>query len=280
MGVHMIEWLVDLASQALDPEEREAVRGDLSESGTNPGRALRDVLGLVIRRQAAQWTTWRGWLVLIAVVFPGAMMLSLFCLSEARGSSIYAWMYVNNWTWGYLAPGFRGDLAKYLVATLLEYAVLGCWAWTAGFVVGLVSRRTILINGPLFCLVLLLGELAMPPADRFGPNGAVFLLPSYRIVFPLIVLSVVAILPSAWGMRHGATLTGIPRLLRAILWIVTFVAALYAVQMGMFWWSHTVPREPPKLPPILRYGAFLPVAYVLTGAIRKWCRSPPGVAIF
>jgi hypothetical protein len=45
-------WLVDIASRMLEPDERDAVRGDLAESGVTGGYALRDLLGLLARRQA------------------------------------------------------------------------------------------------------------------------------------------------------------------------------------------------------------------------------------
>ena len=46
-------WLADRVSRLLEPDEREAVRGDLEETGAAGGKALRDVLGLAARRQAA-----------------------------------------------------------------------------------------------------------------------------------------------------------------------------------------------------------------------------------
>jgi hypothetical protein len=39
-------WFVDLVSRMLDPDEREAVRGDFVESGESGGHALRGVLGI------------------------------------------------------------------------------------------------------------------------------------------------------------------------------------------------------------------------------------------
>jgi len=61
-------WLVDIVSRLLDPRERAVVRGDFAESGETCGQALRDVLGLVLRRQAAVWTDWRPWLALVGLV--------------------------------------------------------------------------------------------------------------------------------------------------------------------------------------------------------------------
>ena len=43
-------WLVEMVSRALDPNEREAVRGDLVELGQPAGQALVEVAGLVSRR--------------------------------------------------------------------------------------------------------------------------------------------------------------------------------------------------------------------------------------
>ena len=46
-------WLIDRVSRCLEPNERDAVLGDFTESGEPAGRALLDLLGLVVRRQAA-----------------------------------------------------------------------------------------------------------------------------------------------------------------------------------------------------------------------------------
>ena len=43
-------WLVEIVSRTLDPDEREAVRGDLAELGQPAGRVLVEVAGLAIRR--------------------------------------------------------------------------------------------------------------------------------------------------------------------------------------------------------------------------------------
>ena len=72
-----IAWtLADLATQLLEPQERDVVRGDLAECGATGWRALREVLGLVIRRQSMLWTEWQPWFALIAIVLPIGVMLS------------------------------------------------------------------------------------------------------------------------------------------------------------------------------------------------------------
>ena len=57
--------LANVLSEALAPTERDAVRGDLMESHESGSEALRDVLGLVIRRYAALLSDWRTWVALL-----------------------------------------------------------------------------------------------------------------------------------------------------------------------------------------------------------------------
>ena len=72
-----VSWLfVDIVSRLLEPDEREFVRGDFAESGETGGRALRDLLGLVVRRQAALWKDWRSWLALLGLIVPIGLLLS------------------------------------------------------------------------------------------------------------------------------------------------------------------------------------------------------------
>ena len=68
--------LVDILSRMLEVEERQAVRGDLAESGESIGRALRDALGLIVRRQIGLWTEWQPWLALLGVACLAGVPLS------------------------------------------------------------------------------------------------------------------------------------------------------------------------------------------------------------
>src|SRR5215217_5061905 len=92
-------WSVDVLSRLLEADERDAVRGDLMESGASAGRALRDVLGLILRRQATLWMDWRPWLALLGVAAGIGVLLSIVSRWWADASAIYSFLYVNNWTW-------------------------------------------------------------------------------------------------------------------------------------------------------------------------------------
>lgn len=67
--------LMNVVSRLLEPEEREAVLGDLAEAGKNTRQALPSVLGLVVRRQAALWKNWRPWLAAFGLALPGSILL-------------------------------------------------------------------------------------------------------------------------------------------------------------------------------------------------------------
>ena len=123
--------LVDILSLMLHPGERDVVRGDLAESGAAGSQALRDVLGLVVRRQAAPWMHWRPWLTLVSLVVPLGMLLSVTSRSTADGSAIYFWMYANNWKWGDLGnAGFWHAFSETVALVFKGYSTLVCWSWT------------------------------------------------------------------------------------------------------------------------------------------------------
>lgn len=61
---------VDLASHLLAHDERDAVLGDLAESGETAGQVIRSLLGLIVRKQAELLRDWRPWLVLVSLGIP------------------------------------------------------------------------------------------------------------------------------------------------------------------------------------------------------------------
>jgi hypothetical protein len=272
-------WLVDRLSRLLEPDEREAVRGDLAESGETGGQALRGLLGLVVRRQAALWKHWRPWLALIGMVVPVGMLLTITSRATANGSAIYIWLYANNWDWSFLEnAGFRHDLAHFGAGVLMSYVTLMCWSWTSGFVLGSLSRSSIAVNGALFCLVLLLAELPGAPryighspllyrAGDVDVHSVVFALAFYRVMFPLIVQAVLVLLPSLWGMRQGLRLVTLRPLLKTILWIAA-LATLAAIAIpSHVWWRFNHVYLPLMAwdgwqVRLLRLVVYWPIAYV------------------
>ncbi len=240
--------LMDTLSRMLEPDEREAVCGDLTESGETGARALCGVIGLVVRRQTELWKDWRPWLALVGIVIPLGMLLSLVSKHTADGSAIYIWLYANNWDWAFLGNAvFRHDFPRIGAGVFMSYVTLICWSWTSGFVLGSLSRGAAQVNGATFCLMLLFAELPDAPrylgnslflhrARDFENNAAVFALMFYRVMFPLIVQAFLVVLPSLCGMREGLRLAKLPPLLLTIVWTAAIATlAAIAIQSWVWW---------------------------------------------
>ena len=203
-------WLADKLSLALEPHERDALRGDHAELGVTGAQGLRDVLGLVSRRQLQLWTDWRPWLTLLVLVLPLGLLLSLASQRIASSSSVPLFIYVSNWTPIFLeSPGSRSDMLGYAVAIGNQYLVLACWSWAVGFLLALLSRRTIPVNGILLCLAVWSVSLLK---SRLG-GGA--LGPTY----PLLLQGLFFLFPSIWGMSQGSRSATAPRSLRTLLMV-------------------------------------------------------------
>src|SRR4051812_35799399 len=94
--MNRMSWrLVNAISRLLQPHEREAVLGDFAESGETGGRALHDLAGLIVRRQAALWKDWRPWLALFGIVVPISLLLRDFSMFLGGTYHLYTWIIEN-----------------------------------------------------------------------------------------------------------------------------------------------------------------------------------------
>ena len=278
-------WLVDVVSRVLEPGERDVVRGDFAESGETASRALGGVFGLAVRRQAALWTDWRPWVILTGLILPLGMLLSVASRMTAGGSATYLWLYVNNWDWGLLRYAeFWYELRDSVAFVSMGYLILACWSWTAGFVLGSASRRTVPLNGVLFCFALLIGGLLGAPRylafwgqlmnrpvspDEHNPVSA---LAFYRVVLPMIVEAVVVAVPALWGMREGAGAGRLRLLLRLASWTAAAAAlAAMAIQQPGVGFMLAAYRHPEiwQSRPVraLQLVVYWPIAYMAAGTI-------------
>jgi|ERR1700679_76180 len=270
-------WLVNLSGRLLAAADREVVLGDIVESGETGPEALIDVLGLVMRRQAALYSDLSTWLVLGGFVAPFAFLLSLVSRRTSDLSAIYCWMYVNNWDWKLLSyPGFWAAITDWAPYILLSYVALSCWSWTVGFLVGSFSRRAFLLNGAHLCLALLLGTLLRAPLTldhvltlgsgrEFYVNAPVFALAFYRVAFPEIVQLCFVIVPALYGMTRSQRQSGTSRSFRLFLTLaLTLAIAQLAVQ------NLVVFRQILSTHALLRcLSAIGPLIYFLGQAVRQ-----------
>jgi|ERR1035437_10630480 hypothetical protein len=92
----LLRRMMAAASLMLDSAERDAVCGDLAESGESGSQALREVLNLVVRRRAACLRGWSPWLTLVGLTLPLSVLVSLQSRRTADGTAIYLWFYVGS----------------------------------------------------------------------------------------------------------------------------------------------------------------------------------------
>jgi len=298
----MLCWLIDAVSRMLGPDEREVVLGDVTESRVTGRRALRDVLGLVIRRQAILWAGWRPWLTLLGLILPLGMLLSIVSRSTSDTAAIYVWLYANNWDWALMTnPGFWRLFAETIALLSLSFLRLVCFSWNAGFVLGAFSRGMLQINGVLLFLTLLFGEIVGAPRyfaycqeylhHTLGVpalpdyNAAVFDLTFYRAMFPLIVQGCLVALPALGGMRRGTGVRSLRLSFRVVMWFAA-VATLAAMllQERQLWllvnrdmasaYFHPGPGMSRVLR-LLQLVVVWPVLYLASNMIRRYRHTRP-----
>jgi hypothetical protein len=136
---HFCWWFVDILSRMLETDERDAVRGDLAESGATGGQALRDVMGFVVRRQAALWKDWHPWLALAGLVGVAGVLLS-----EIAFQFDLAIVHI----------GTELSVGRDTVYLVCLFLALFSWSWAGGFLLGSFSGVATWLTGTLFCLVI------------------------------------------------------------------------------------------------------------------------------
>jgi hypothetical protein len=130
--------LLEIAAGLLEPDDRDGVLGDLVEAGETAWQAFCGVLGLLVRRQAMLWKSWRPWASSVGLALPASFLLMGFSVSV---SSSFQYLLTDG-------PVTSGRI-QLLVSQLV---LLTAWSWTSGFVVGSLSRRTLWVSIASSCL--------------------------------------------------------------------------------------------------------------------------------
>jgi len=175
--------LLEVAARLLERDEREAVLGDLQETGEGAWRGLLDVLGLVVRRQLLPWKNWQPWLAAFGLALPCSLLLMGISVSV---SSIYQRLADNSILVESPHAIHEGFFQLFSRGLLLIAS-----SWAGGFVMGSISRRTLWVSivsscfPCLFCLV----RFREPSLSRL----CLFLF----------------LLPAIWGVRQALRLTRI-----------------------------------------------------------------------
>lgn len=129
--------IVEVLALQLAPAEREAALGDLIETRTTAWCGMREISGLVARRQLQLLGNWRPWVAVFGLALPTSFVLMGTSVSVSSTFRCMRWQVVA-----------AHDGLKFLfIAFLLASA-----SWSAGFVVSSISRKTLWMSG-LACLM-------------------------------------------------------------------------------------------------------------------------------
>jgi hypothetical protein len=187
--------LVEVAARLLERSEREAVLGDLLETGEGAWHGLLDVLGLVIRRQLLHWKEWQPWLAAFGLALPCSLLLMGFSVSLS--------LMLERLLHHGISAGSPHAIHEGLFPLLSCSLLLIACSWTCGFVVGSLSRRTLWGSIAATCVPCLfcLARFREPSLPRLCLF--LFLLPaiwgvrqawrSARIHLPFAILLAIAI---------------------------------------------------------------------------------------
>ena len=265
--------LADILSGMLDADERQAVRGDLAESGESIGRATRAVLGLVVRRQLGLWTEWQPWLALLGVACLAGLPLSriAFRFNVDLGQQLMAYYTYGVHFGTLLTP--QQDMAWLLC---LAIALL-LWSWTCGFVLGSLSGRALWLTWSVFYLVvldsasagfILSGNIILRDPQPLGLlMAAIMPLNPARFLFSLSAL---------WGAFMGVGRRVLPcRAAYVVALAITIFTILVTWMSGWYETAHEVWSSgawqgvslPMRLLPFVVVS--WPVAYLLASAKRR-----------
>jgi len=230
----MNSWLLGTLARALEPRERQAALGDIAESGEGIFPALRDLLGLIIRRQAALWGHWQPWLALLGIGGPAAFPLSriAFRFNVVFGQQLSAHR-------KYGIHFGTGLTAGQDIAFLICLAVgLILWSWVSGFVLGSLSGRATWITWSAFYLVILDATWV-----RFVLSGNIILRDPQPLrlfinsILPLSIAGLLCSIPALWGALLGVRRRALPS--RQTQFLAGAVALLTILMTWMSGWYET-----------------------------------------
>ena len=232
--------IVAALSKFLEPEERECACGDLEEWQLSAPAAAANLLGLVARRQLAEWSRWGPWAALL-----GISGLSGYFLSEvfARIETQISLQIGTSFHYGvaYQPGGVN-------ITQVLTYAAAGTLglllsSWACGFVLASLSRRTFWITSFLFyCIVRDSVFTQMALSGNIILKHGLFFSTLLRLL-PLDPVMIVCLCALAMGARSAwkgslpqnlGTACAISGILLAVLliWMESWFAAGFAHWSG------------------------------------------------
>jgi hypothetical protein len=143
--------VVAALSRLLEPVERECVCGDLEELRLSAPAASANVVGLVIRRQFAQWSQWGPWIALLGITGLAGFHLSGSASRLQTGLFLQIKTYLT-YSVAYQPGGV--SVAQQIAYTATSIIAVLLWFWACGFVLASLSGRALWMTSFLFYFVV------------------------------------------------------------------------------------------------------------------------------
>ncbi|MFN7922021.1 MAG: hypothetical protein U0Q16_18100 [Bryobacteraceae bacterium] len=145
--------IAEILARLLEIEERDAVLGDLTESGSGPARAALEVARVVALRQVALWKTWRPWVALFGLAIPGAVLFNNLALTVGGAFRLYYWIWQNYADMDPAALRDTGFTLQRGIATTIWFSLLLCArGWFAGYALAAFAGKTLWLSSAVFAL--------------------------------------------------------------------------------------------------------------------------------
>jgi hypothetical protein len=197
----LIERCADALSHLLDPDERIAVLGDLTEIHAPSGHAIWQLTGLIVRRYAAEWRAPGPWLALVGAVVPIGIVLSFVSRWWSDLVVHDLRIYAITWIPGYLEfPGVRHDMIGFVTSLCEHGALLFLWSWTLGYTSGRLARKSSWLVGAGLVVVLFAATLGTTDTVRQDPFGRPSPLLALCTLAAAIVRVSLTLAPAALGV--------------------------------------------------------------------------------
>src|SRR5436190_17433314 len=147
--------LLDALSHALEPGQRDAVLGDLTEVGAGDWATLKGLVSLIAREQGRLWLDWRPWLATVTLVLPLSLLVSRLSRHWAEGTALYLTTLASGASLDSLDAsvwGVGGDVSLSMVTTWvgLNVATLCVSSFAGGWALAALAGQAVWIVTVLF----------------------------------------------------------------------------------------------------------------------------------
>lgn len=197
-----MNWFIAMLSQLLEPDDRECICGDVEELRLSVPAAALNIVGLVMRRQLAEWSHFGPWAALLGVAGVTGFFVS------GSLAAVETEIFVQTRTYIHYGVAYQpGGVSTAQEVTYAATAFLGLLlcSWACGFVLSSLAGRAFWITSFLFyCNVRDSSAIRMALDGNIVLKHGLWFTMLFRLL-PLGPIVLAFLLALAFGRRVGMT---------------------------------------------------------------------------